>query len=181
VSDAPGVHGLPPIDELLARLHDVVAMARPMPLSASVLVNREELLELVEAAQAVLPDELRIARWLLKDRDEVLAKARREAEEIQQAARTRAERMVQRTEITREAERQARATIEAADSRARAMRHEAEDLIDQKLASFEDVLARAAHQVRLAREQLQLPAPEPVVEPADDPLTPFDQDVPELE
>jgi hypothetical protein len=177
MTDLRGEHHLPPVDDVLARLHDVVAMARPMPLSASVLVNREELLELVEAAQAALPDEIRHARWLLKDRDEVMAKARREAEEILQAARTRAERMVQRTEITREAERQARATIEAADSRARAMRHEAEDMIDQKLASFEDVLARAGHQVRMAREQLQLPSPEPVVEPAIDPLTPFDQDV----
>ena len=51
------------VTTLLARLHDLLVTARPMPLSASVLVNRDEALELVEAVQALLPDEVRHAAW----------------------------------------------------------------------------------------------------------------------
>jgi hypothetical protein len=181
VSSEPRDLEHPSIEALVARLHDLVIMARPMPLSASVLVNRDEVLELVEAVQAGLPDEIRHARWLLKDRDEILARARRESDEIVQAARTRAERMVQRTEITREAERQARNLIEAAESKARSMRHETEDLIDQQLAAFEDVLARTATEVHQGRLLLQLPVPEPIVDDGPTAISPFDQDVVEAE
>ena len=44
-----------------------------MPLSASVMINRDEVLELLEDAIERLPDELRAARWLLKEREEFLA------------------------------------------------------------------------------------------------------------
>src|SRR6266540_3016465 len=53
-----------------------------MPLSASVLVNQEEVLELLESARAELPEEIKQARWVVKDREELLAKARRDGEAI---------------------------------------------------------------------------------------------------
>ena len=104
--------------------------------------------ELLEEAVDRLPDELRQARWLLKEREEFLAKVQREADEILEAARARAERMVQRTELVREAQRLARRTIEEADAEARELRHEAEDYCDQKLATFEIVLERTMKTVR---------------------------------
>ena len=63
-------------------------------MSASVLVNREETLEILDDALDVLPEELRHARWLLKEQEEYLAQARRDAEDIVEAARVQAERMV---------------------------------------------------------------------------------------
>src|SRR5207244_5967446 len=93
-------HGDRPDPETLQRrVHEVVGNARPMPLSASVMVNKDELLELLDEAINRLPEELRQARWLLKERDEYLAKVQREGDDILEAARARAERMVQRTEI----------------------------------------------------------------------------------
>ena len=172
--DEPAVLA-PTVEGLLARLHHVIASARSMPLSTSVLVNRDEALDLVEAVQSGLPHELRQARWLLKDREELLAKAGREADDVLAAARTRAERMVQRTEITREAERSARSMLETAQLRVREMHHEAEDFVDQKLAAFEALLDRTARELREARDEFQLPAEAPVEEPAALP-TPFDQD-----
>ena len=47
-----------------------------MPLSASVMINKEEVLDLLGEAIERLPDELRAARWLLKEREEFLAKVR---------------------------------------------------------------------------------------------------------
>jgi cell division septum initiation protein DivIVA len=126
-----------------------------MPLSASVMINRDEVLELLEEAIARLPEELRSARWLLKEREEFLAKVQREGDDILDAARARAERMVQRTEVVKAAEQRARSIVETAEAAARRMRHEAEDYCDQKLASFEIVLERTMKMVRAGREKLQ--------------------------
>src|SRR2546423_9609974 len=67
-----------------------------MPMSASVLVNREEFLELLEESIATLPQELRHSRWLLKEREEFLSQARREADDIIEAGRVPARRVVGR-------------------------------------------------------------------------------------
>jgi F0F1-type ATP synthase membrane subunit b/b' len=149
-------HDAPAIDELLLELRDLVEHARTMPMSASVLVNREDVLQLVDEILAALPDELRHARWLLKERDDFLAQARREADEILAAARTQVERMVERTEIAREARRVAQRTVDDADAQARRMRLECEDYVDQKLAEFEVVLDRTMKAVRQGRQRLQV-------------------------
>ncbi len=155
----PG-HTPPQTEPLLRRAADLIASARPMPLSSSVMINREEVL-------AQLPEELRAARWLLKEREEFLAKVRREGDEILEAARAKAERMVQRTEVVKAAELRARHIIDGAEAEARRMRHECEDFCDQKLASFEIVLDRTLKLVAAGREKLAgapLHPPEPVEE-----------------
>jgi len=143
-----GVEGV--LDELI----DIISTAKSVPLSSSVMVARDEVLELLEAARDEFPEELRRARRLLKDRDEVVAAARREAAEIIEDARVHAERMVQRTEIVRQAEHRAVRLVEDAEAEGRRLRHEAEDYIDQKLAGFEIVLDRTMKTVRSGRERL---------------------------
>ena len=75
-----------------------------MPLSASSMINQGRGPRAAGGGLDRLPDELRQARWLLKERDEFLAKDQREADDILDAARARAERMVQRTEVVQAAE-----------------------------------------------------------------------------
>jgi hypothetical protein len=174
--------GAPDVEALLRRVADLVGNARPMPLSASVMVNRDEVLDLLEEAVERLPDELRSARWLLKEREEFLVKVQREGEDILDAARQRAERMVQRTEVVRVAEQQARRTVEDADAEARRLRHEAEDYCDHRLAQFEIVLDRTLKTVAAGRARLSAPAlpfEELSPEPGDEDVPPpifFDQD-----
>jgi len=160
----PPVPGTHDTEGLLLSLRDLVENARAMPLSASVMVNREEVLELVEDAIGSLPEELREARWLLKEREEFLAGARKEAESIIDAARLRAERMVERTEVVREARRAAEAIVDDAEARSRALRNEAEDYVDQKLAAFEIVLDRTMAAVQKGRERLQVHTTSPALE-----------------
>jgi F0F1-type ATP synthase membrane subunit b/b' len=143
-------------ETLLLRLRELVDTARQMPLSASVMINREEFAEIISDALDGLPDELREARWLLKEREEFLAQARKEADQIVEAAGVRAERMVERTEVVREARRTAEAIVDDAEARARQIRNEAEDYVDQKLAAFEVVLERTMATVRKGRERLQV-------------------------
>jgi vacuolar-type H+-ATPase subunit H len=143
------------VEALLRRVADLVTNARPMPLSASVMINRDEVLELLEQVADRLPEELRQARWLLRERDEFLAKVQRQGDDILDEARVQAERMVQRTEVVRAAQHTARRTIEDAEVEARRLRHEAEDYCDQKLAEFEVVLDRTQKTVQAGRARLQ--------------------------
>ncbi|MGQ0823536.1 MAG: ATPase [Actinomycetota bacterium] len=152
----------PDTHELLIRLQELLENARAVPLSASVMVNGTEFGELLAYAVDGLPEELREARWLLKERDDVLERARREADRIIESASVRAERMVERTEVVREARRTAEAIVGHAERQAAQMRHEAEDYVDRKLAAFEVVLDRTIQQVHKGRERLQVQ-----IEPAD--------------
>jgi vacuolar-type H+-ATPase subunit H len=142
-------------EQLMLRLRDIVQDAPKVPLSASAMVSREELLELIDEAVDRLPDELRAARWLLKERDEFLTKVRHEGEEIINQARARAEQLVQRTEVIKAAEQRAYEIVDAAETDSRRLRHEVEDFCDQKLASFEIVLDRTMALVATGRAKLQ--------------------------
>ena len=73
MSDYDALDGtIPDTEESLQQIRDHVEQARSMPMSSSVMVNKEELLGLVEDAMTMLPEEIRQARWLLKERDEFL-------------------------------------------------------------------------------------------------------------
>jgi len=112
-------------------------------------------LDLLEEVQERLPDEIREARWLLKEREEYLAKMQADGDEILDAARAHAERMVQRTEVVKAAEHRARRIVEGAQAEARRLRLECEDFCDQKLAGFEIVLERTLKTVEGGRQKLQ--------------------------
>ncbi|MGC8627342.1 MAG: DivIVA domain-containing protein [Acidimicrobiales bacterium] len=147
--------GAPETEALLQRAIGMVAGARALPLSSSVkLDNKEELLELLREASERLPEELRQARWMMKEREEFLAATQRKADELVEAARSEAQRMVQRTEIVKQAEALARRTLEEARDQARRLRLEAEDYADQKLAQFEIVLQRTLKTVAAGRAKL---------------------------
>jgi hypothetical protein len=141
-------------ESILLQLLDLIAGAKSMPLSSSAIVSREEVTGLLQAALERLPDELRSARWLLREREEFLAERTREAEALMEEVRAQAERMVQRTEIVRQANSVAQRILDDANDEARTMRHEAEDFCDQKLAGMEIVLDRLTRTVRSGRSKL---------------------------
>ena len=145
------------VEQLLERATRHVANARAMPMSASVMINREELLDLLEQVQQRLPEDLRAAKWLLKEREDFLARTRREGDEIIDQARARAARMVQRSEVVNEAERRARKIVDEAEANARTLRLQCEDFCDQRLAQFEIVLERTMKMVTAGREHLSAP------------------------
>jgi vacuolar-type H+-ATPase subunit H len=165
-------------EALIRSAVDLVQTAKAMPLSASVLVSREELADILQAALDRMPDELRQARWLLKEREEFLAEKSREADALLEEVRVQAERMVQRTEIVRQANHVAQRILDDANEEARRLRHEAEDYADQKLASFEIVLDRTMKTVQAGREKLQV-TPLPRIEIGEGGDTSLAQDTPD--
>jgi F0F1-type ATP synthase membrane subunit b/b' len=148
-------------ESLIRTALEMVQTAKAMPLSTSVLVSRDDLCEVLQHALDSFPNELRQARWLLKERQEFIAEKEREADALLEEVKVQAERMVQRTEIVRQANHVAQRILDDANEEARRLRHEAEDYADQKLASFEIVLDRTMKTVKAGREKLQVsPLPE---------------------
>lgn len=153
----------------IQQLEDMVKDAKSMPLSSSALLNRDELLELVEQMKASVPEEVKQARWVVKDREELLAKARRDAEKIVEEARAEQLRMAGQEEVVRRAEQESERILTEAQEESRRMRLEAEDYVDAKLAQFEIALqrideelaasiraaAKTIDQVKLGRQRLR--------------------------
>ncbi|MGH9227636.1 MAG: hypothetical protein ACRD07_02710 [Acidimicrobiales bacterium] len=144
------------VEALLQRVRELIDDARPAALSAQqVKVDRDELLDLLDQAIERLPEEVRSARWLMKDRDEFLARTRREADDILAAARGQAERMVQRSEVMKAADAKARRVLDQARADAGRRRNEADDYCDKRLAQLETVLERAMTVVTTGRAKLR--------------------------
>jgi vacuolar-type H+-ATPase subunit H len=155
----------------LQQLEEIVREAKSMPLSSSVLVNREEVLELLTQMQESLPEEIKQARWIVKDREELLAKARADGERIVEQAREEQRRLALKQEVAKRAEEEADRILTEAGDKAETMQHEAEDYVDAKLAQFEIALrkiledsqaatraaAKTLDQVEVGRDRLRAP------------------------
>ena len=168
------------IDELQRLIED----AKAVPLSASAMVNRDEVLELIAAIKQEIPDDIRQARWVVRDREELLGRAQKEARRIVAEAQEQRDRLLARSEIIHAAEREGERIVDEATERARRIRSEAEDYADNKLAQFAVLLEKTLGTVARGREQLAGGAPsketsEPALQqdtrlPADAPVSVVD-------
>ena len=139
---------------ILDELSALVEGARAMPMSASVLVNRAEALDLVAAAKAVVPGEIRAADDVLAGAESVLAEARDRAARLLHEAEEQAERQVSQESVVALAEERAEQIIAAAEQRAAELARDADDYCDRQLAQFEIDLAAVTTQVRAGRDRL---------------------------
>lgn len=147
-----------PVQDVQVKLDEIVAIvesARAMPMSASCVVNRADLLGQLDELKELLPGEFRQARYLLQDRDEVVAEGRREAERIIEDAEQERLRLIEETDIVRDARLEANRLIGAARDEAAGMRREVDDYVDTKLANFEVVLTRTLGAVERGRDKLR--------------------------
>jgi cell division septum initiation protein DivIVA len=144
--------------DIAARIHqleELIREAKSMPLSASVLVNKDEVLEVVDGMRKTLPEEIKQARWVVKDREELLAKARRDAEMIVEDARKEQARLVSDEEVVAESGREAERILSEARERARQIKLEAEDYVDAMLASFEATLTKTQERLTKTRDLVE--------------------------
>jgi len=165
------------IETDLRDLIELIESAKQMPLSNSALIPRDEVLGLLSQALANLPEEIREARWALRDREDLMAAEVQKAQQLMDQVRAEAARMVDKTEIVRQSRLKAEQIIADAQSQARTMINQSEDFIDGKLANFEIVLERLLKTARSGRDRLNsqgLPTSmiEPLPAPSDDNLYP---------
>ncbi|HST82903.1 MAG TPA: hypothetical protein VLL08_14315 [Kineosporiaceae bacterium] len=132
-----------------------VERASSFPLSASCLVNRAELLSLVERARAELPVELDEAAALLVAHQDVISRAEAEAEHVLAAARARADEMIKDSALVATARGRSEQILDAARTEAARLLREADDYCDRRLAIFENDLEKTMAQVRRGRDRLR--------------------------
>lgn len=155
---APAIEAAPPAqagpEMLIERLGELVRDARSMPLSSSALVNRQEVLDIIEQLRSSMPSELTRARSILRDGEEVLERAGMEAQRVLERARQERERLLSKTEIVQAAAREADRLVAEAESTAKRIRAEAEAYVESKLANFEVVLQKTLQAVERGRKRL---------------------------
>ncbi|MGC1420364.1 MAG: hypothetical protein WA786_09655 [Acidimicrobiales bacterium] len=152
--EALGRHARRDIETDLRDLIELIANAKQMPLSNSALVPRDDVLALLEQALHNLPDEIREARWALRDREELMAAEVQKAQQLMDQVRAEAARMVDKTEVVRQSRLKAEQIVSEAQAQARQMVNEHEDYLDGKLGSYEIVMERLLKTIRSGRERL---------------------------
>ncbi|MGP3948314.1 ATP synthase F0 subunit B [Streptomyces sp. 7N604] len=142
------------VQKKLDEIVGTVGSARSMPMSASCVVNRAELLAMLEEVRAALPGSLAQAQELLGGRDRMVEEARAEAERIIQSAHAERGSLVSGTEVARRSQEEADRILAEARREAEEIRAEADDYVDSKLANFEVVLTKTLGSVDRGREKL---------------------------
>jgi cell division septum initiation protein DivIVA len=141
-------------EEKLAMLRELILNARAMPMSASCVINRGEVLAAIDDVIDNLPDEIADAQHVIDHSQAKIAEGESEAGRILAEAREHAALLAQHSEVVRVAEQQADQLIAEAEEEAAALRRETDEFIDQRMAGFESVLHKTASQVKTARVRL---------------------------
>src|SRR5690348_8491547 len=148
---------------LIDKLDDLVHNAKAVPLTDQVRVLFRSIYDILDQMRATIPEEIKQAGWIVKERQEMLAEAKRECDRILGEAREQAAREASQTEIVKLAERQAQEIIDEARRQAREMRLEMEDWADGMLATLENNLDKFLTAVRRGRDRLHERSQETVV------------------
>lgn len=138
----------------LAEIRRAVEQARSMPMSASAVVNRQELLDQLDDLKEGLGAALSDADRVLRERDDVVEQGRQEAERLLAEAHEEQQRLVSDTELFRMAQREADRVRAEAQAEAQGLQKETDDYVDGKLANFEITLERTTEAVKRGRERL---------------------------
>ncbi len=143
------------IDEMVATVED----ARGMPLTKGAVLDRDWLLEHLETLKQQLPEDLRTARWMIREREAFVARTNEKAHEITDRAKARARELVSESHVLAEAVEEANVLVRNAEDEARRIRLEAEDYSEDHLARLDTLFGNLLQQVRDARAELHTSRP----------------------
>jgi len=140
---------------LIDKMEDLVSEGKKVPLTSSVMVNELKIYDIIDEIRASFPDEIKQARWIVKERQEMLDEAEKEANKLVEEANHRAETIAAETEIVKKAEEQADDLMDKAAVHEREIRLGAEDYADEMLANLEVNLGKLLSAVQRGRDRLQ--------------------------
>jgi len=151
--------------EVLESLIAEVEGSRTMPLSNSVVIGKDDFLGELQNAKANLlnivghvledlPEELRAARWMVRERESYVSRTNEKAREVITRAKQRSDELMSESYIVEEAVAEANALVRNAENEARRIRLEAEDRAERRLADAETILGELLQDVRAARSEL---------------------------
>lgn len=164
IEDAPTVP--PHVGELLEVVDDLILAVREgksVPLSGNVMIDREQALAHLEQLKDSLPEELKAARWMVREREAFIARTNEKGRQIVERAQERSRELVSESHVLAEAVEEANALVRQAEGEARRIRLEAEDHAEDRLEHLEVLFTNLLKQVRASRaefHQSRPPAPE---------------------
>ncbi len=143
------------IMQLIDKLEELITDSKKVPFSSLVMVDEEKIFEIIDEMRATLPEELKQARWIVKERQEMLEEAEKEAQKIISEAKEKAKQIASESEVVKLAEKQAQEIVEAAKQKEREIRLSAEDYADEIMANLEVNLGKLLAAVQRGRDRLQ--------------------------
>jgi vacuolar-type H+-ATPase subunit H len=126
---------------LVDRLEALIEQGRRLPLTSAVVIDEGTFLDIIDQMRISIPEEIKQARRVHQDRDEIVSQAHGEAARIISEGREDAARLVAEHEIRRQAEEQAERILEEARRQALAIRQGADDYAAEVLAKLSEEIA----------------------------------------
>lgn len=140
---------------ILEELRGLIAGARPMPMSASVLVNKAEALALLDAAREVVPAQIQEADEIVAGAQAVVQRANERAAQLRREAESHARQLVEKESLVDAAKVRAAEIIAEAEAHGARLADEANDYADRQLAQLEIELGQISKQVKAGRSVIQ--------------------------
>ena len=138
------------IDEIIS----LVETARNVPMSRNCMIDRAELIGLLEQLRSEIPSEMRRASALLDERDKILDAGQREAERMIAEAEAEHHRLVSLNEVVVSADREGARMIHEARQEVQRLREEVDEYVDTTLANFEQFLTRSLASIERGRDKM---------------------------
>ncbi len=139
------------IDKILDRMDDLLSEAVSMPLTGRKLIDVDKFQDLVDDLRMNLPQEIKDAKAVVSDRDQIIEQAENQAEDIIQKAEVRARQMISETEIFKAAKKASNEMISAAQQRSKESERLAMEFSENALKKAEDALLVVFNQVKTKR------------------------------
>jgi cell division septum initiation protein DivIVA len=140
---------------LLERIEDIIEEASKFPLSNKVMIDKDEILEVINEVRLKLPDEINRASWVAKERQRILNEAQSEADELIEKVKEQQKYLVEDNEITRQAQKFADQIIQEAERKASDMKMGAYSYSDEILSKLQEKIREINNIIEQNREVLK--------------------------
>jgi cell division septum initiation protein DivIVA len=149
------------IYHLIDRLERLLNESWRMPLSAYLVINEDDFLDIIDQMRTAIPQEIRVGEKIQRERDRIIAQAEEESERIVQLAHEERDKAVEDHELIRAAEQRANTIIERAQRDAAVLKSEADEYargvlvaLDEQLGGMDEQIAMLLTTVRNGLETL---------------------------
>lgn len=141
---------------LIDQLEDLVAGTPRIPLTGKVILSEDDFYEIIDSIRAVLPEELKDAKWIIRERDRILEEARSQSDATLKRSRDEAEEMAKNAE--QDAERAIRQGHQEAERLIRAASQESELMVRQAQKEAEEIRKRCQDESQRIIEEARVKA-----------------------
>lgn len=149
------------LQDMVEELILTVEQARSMPLSTNAVVDRHAFVDRLRHLREALPEELRTARWMVREREAFIAQTNEQAQELVRRATAKSAELVSESHVMREAVEEVNILVRDAEADARRIRLESEDVAERTYEQLEVLLSKLLERVQAQRTELHTARPEP--------------------